>query len=314
MEIVRCSPDRFDGIVALFKQYDFAVHERPWFEWKHISNPFGPSRVYELRYEGRLAGTVAVMTQPYRHRERRLLGIQAVDGLMGQEIRGKHLFNDVMTFVRQVLPEEAASPCFHLGFAQLPGSARALQNAGWRRLARFHVSKVVLGPGAVPSHPLHKRLGVILAPLWPLFRVLYATRTAGVVVRPVKRFNSDMDRFQPGDRVHGDRSAAFLNWRVIDNVQHDMKAFTFHRGPELLGYAVCQCHPNTWDIVELRTNAPGRACAAGRWSKAMREGLDHWPFVLAAYVLGLAGTSVLVGWAWWGMRRAEARRERSREQ
>ena len=46
----------------------------------------------------------------------------------------------------------------------------------------------------------------------------------------------------------------------------------------------------------------------------MREGLDHWPFVLAAYVLGLAGTSLLVGWAWWGMKRAETRRERSREQ
>jgi heme exporter protein D len=45
----------------------------------------------------------------------------------------------------------------------------------------------------------------------------------------------------------------------------------------------------------------------------MREGLDHWPFVLAAYGLTVIGTLALVLWSWLAMRRAEARRERSRE-
>lgn len=45
----------------------------------------------------------------------------------------------------------------------------------------------------------------------------------------------------------------------------------------------------------------------------MREGLDHWTFVIAAYAIGIVGTALLVGWAWVGMRRAEARRDRSRE-
>jgi len=45
----------------------------------------------------------------------------------------------------------------------------------------------------------------------------------------------------------------------------------------------------------------------------MREGLDHWTFVYAAYALGVIGTLALVGWAWLEMRRAEDRRERSRE-
>jgi nitrate reductase gamma subunit len=44
----------------------------------------------------------------------------------------------------------------------------------------------------------------------------------------------------------------------------------------------------------------------------MRENLDPWSFVIASYALGVAGTLVMVGWAWLGMRRAEARRERSR--
>jgi hypothetical protein len=45
----------------------------------------------------------------------------------------------------------------------------------------------------------------------------------------------------------------------------------------------------------------------------MREGLDHWTFVTVAYLLTVAGTVTLTVWAWLAMRRAEARRDRSRE-
>ena len=41
----------------------------------------------------------------------------------------------------------------------------------------------------------------------------------------------------------------------------------------------------------------------------MREALDHWPFVLAAYALGVSGTLALLGWSWLAMRRAERRRD-----
>lgn len=45
----------------------------------------------------------------------------------------------------------------------------------------------------------------------------------------------------------------------------------------------------------------------------MREVLNEWNFVLAAYVIGIGGTLLMVGWSWLAMRRAEARRARSRE-
>ena len=41
----------------------------------------------------------------------------------------------------------------------------------------------------------------------------------------------------------------------------------------------------------------------------MREALDQWDFVIAAYAVGIAGTLAMVIWAWWDMRRAEARRD-----
>ncbi len=44
----------------------------------------------------------------------------------------------------------------------------------------------------------------------------------------------------------------------------------------------------------------------------MSEALNAWPYVMAAYGLGVGGTAVLVVASWFAMRRAEARRDRLR--
>ena len=46
----------------------------------------------------------------------------------------------------------------------------------------------------------------------------------------------------------------------------------------------------------------------------VRETLDQWQFVYAAYALGIGGTLATVTWSWLAMRRAEKRRDKSREQ
>lgn len=46
----------------------------------------------------------------------------------------------------------------------------------------------------------------------------------------------------------------------------------------------------------------------------MREGLDQWPFVIAAYVVAVLGTVIMVGWSWIAMRRAERRRDAARKE
>ena len=44
----------------------------------------------------------------------------------------------------------------------------------------------------------------------------------------------------------------------------------------------------------------------------MRESLDQWHFVIAAYAVGVLATLTLVAWAWWDMKRAERRRDEAR--
>jgi hypothetical protein len=45
----------------------------------------------------------------------------------------------------------------------------------------------------------------------------------------------------------------------------------------------------------------------------MRETLDPWTFVYAAYAIGVGGTVLMIAWSLLSMRAAERRRERSRE-
>lgn len=44
----------------------------------------------------------------------------------------------------------------------------------------------------------------------------------------------------------------------------------------------------------------------------MREALDQWQFVIAAYAVGGGATLALVAWSWLSMRSAERRRDRVR--
>ena len=44
----------------------------------------------------------------------------------------------------------------------------------------------------------------------------------------------------------------------------------------------------------------------------MREGLDQWDFVLAAYAVTVLGTLALAAWSWLAMRAAERRRDEGR--
>ena len=41
----------------------------------------------------------------------------------------------------------------------------------------------------------------------------------------------------------------------------------------------------------------------------MNAAAQQWPYVIAAYAVGVGAVAVLVAWSWWAMRRAEKRRD-----
>ncbi len=66
------------------------------------------------------------------------------------------------------------------------------------------------------------------------------------------------------------------------------------------------------DARSARHRAGRGAAQAQGAGGLMREALDQWNFVIAAYAVTVIGTLLLVGWSWLAMRAAEKRREEGR--
>jgi hypothetical protein len=218
--------------------------------------------VYMLLENGHLDGTVALLVQSFHDGDRLVMAVQAVDGLMGHSLRGRGLFTEVMTLVTTCSPDGVEGPRFGLGVASLPGSMKALSNAGWHRLADFRVRKALMSSRGLRSLPWGTLLAAVLGPFWWFVRALVCWPAGRLSVRRISRFTEGLNAFQPRDRIHGDRSSAFLNWRVIDNPRDDLRAFAIYDGDQMLGYAVCKVLPSVWEVLELRSRRRNPACAA----------------------------------------------------
>jgi len=259
MEIIPARPDEYDDLVALFLEYNFALRKRRWFDWKHLENPFGEELVFKLIEADELAGTVSLMAQPFRWANKPLIALQAVDALMGRRIRGKGLFNKVMAFVVGTQPAGVESDYFHLGYPSLPGSQKAFENAGWLRLANFYLKTCLLTPRKLRKLKFGPLIVPLLTPIWGLVRFWYfAGADDAITVQQVDRFPVSMNHLLPADRVCGDRSAEFLNWRVCDNPRDDMRVFFLKDGTEITGYAVVKVVTGSWEVVEFRCVRPNR--------------------------------------------------------
>lgn len=253
MQIVPSLPSDVDQLVAMFAEYNFALQKRSWWEWKYNCNPHGRAKSFKILVDGAIVGAVAVMPQLFDFNNKKFVGIQAVDGLMGREIRGKHLFNDVMAFLLQSRPDGVDSDFFYLSFPSLQSSIRAHENAGWKRLADGLLFKFPLRVASLEHVKGLYRFRALLAPFFSVYRRILAGRApSGYRAQEITRFESHMVPDLPADKVRGIRSAELLNWRVFENSRDQMRAFTIDDGQHTVGYFVCKQQQETLEIVEAR--------------------------------------------------------------
>lgn len=257
MDFVPALPEDEPEVVNLFAQNHFALEKREWMDWKYHCHPYGGTLSYKIMQDGRLAGAVALLPQTYWFGGRRLTGLQAVDGLMGPAIRGKGLFNEVMDFLLRQRPIGDDAPYFFLSFPSLPASVKAHEHAGWQRLGAFDLFTCIIHPRAIGRLKGRSWLPPLLAPVWRLGRaVLEAQGGYGVRVEEVSSFDDEVGHMYSRDNVHGDRSAAFLNWRVIDNPRDDMVAYSLSEHGARVGHVVVKRLGRTSEVMDMRFREP----------------------------------------------------------
>ena len=259
MNIQQASGEDSETIVGLFKRYHFALLSKEWLAWKYHANPIGNAQNYKILLEGRIVGAVAILPQRFIWRGREVIGLQAVDGLLGKEIRGQGNFSRVMQFLAAQQPVGAPEESFHLSFPSLPASIRAHESSGWNRLASFSLSICMLTPGL----PL-KKAGVSIMRRalefpWAAYRKwIMGPKTGTVQVRCWNGNEAEFNAFAPVEQICGDRSAKFMKWRVKDNPRDDIHVLMIYEREILQGYAVVKINGGTTQVLELRLRRPRR--------------------------------------------------------
>ena len=257
ISFVPTAPAEKESLVAMFREYRFALQETSWWDWKYLENPHGVAKSFKIMCDGRLAGAVAIMPQLFNYQDRVIHGLQTVDGLMGKEIRGKRLFNEVMAFLLENRPAGVERDYFYLSFPSLQASIRAHENAGWTRLANGLVYTFPLRVEGVIRNHRWRAARPVLKPLFALYRkLLLRVNIRNLRLEAIDRFTPEMIPELDNDRVRGDRSPEMLNWRVFANPRDDMSAFIVYESDRCVGYFVCKTRNRCLEVVDARFAAP----------------------------------------------------------
>lgn len=259
MDIKQATVDDNRAIVDLFKHYRFALQSREWFEWKYHANPAGKAQRFKILSDGQIVGAVAIIPQRFLWHGREIIGLQTVDGLLGKEVRGKGNFSQVMQFLTSQQPAGVSDQSFFLSFPSLPASIRAHESSGWDRLASFSLSICMLTP-----RPLLEKAGVgvmqrAMELPWIAYRKWIMGPKAGTV--QVRKWDGDdvqFSAFSPFERICGDRSSAFMKWRVKHNPRDDIHLLMIYDREILEGYAVTKIMGTKTKVLELRLRHPRR--------------------------------------------------------
>jgi hypothetical protein len=284
MEILQATPQDTQAILEFFINYRFALQERHWLEWKYNANPAGEALRFKIIANGHIAGAVAIIPQWFTYRGRTLIGLQTVDGLLGMEVRGKGHFNELMDFLTKQIPAGVTGDYFYLSFPSLAVSIKAHENAGWHKLSNFNLFTCLLTPGHLFRQRAMPNLRQALEIPWLLYRRwIMGPENANVQIRSDVDYTVDLNRMVDTGKVSGDRSAAFMKWRVVDNPRDRIFTLLIYDKETWVGYAVCKIVGRAVEIVEMRLKTPKAA-----YIKALIRHIHthHWGDTIDFWSLG----------------------------
>ncbi len=223
------------------------------FAWKYDENPDGPaiSRVACDPATGAVVGGYSYVPRRFRRDGEPVVLMQASDAMTEPAWQGKGIFTGLDDIVCALAAQDGIPWAYaYSGRLSLKGFLRngweCLGHAPlWRRCFRSRRSLARSGriaPLAVLASPL-----VDLALGWRArvtLRRLDELENGETVLERVERFDGRVDslfgKCCPATGLVGERSAAWLNWRYIDNPTQRQEVFALSEGDRLDGYIVAE--------------------------------------------------------------------------
>jgi hypothetical protein len=222
-------PGDFQGIETLFEREGVAPG---WADWKYLGSPEGRARVFVAEDSAEvIVGTLVYMPRCFSIPDVGLLTVmQGVDLYVSAHLRDQQVFLGLLTFSHQ-----------RVGSARIgmPNKLSEIFASGkaWRVLGHYDRYLFPVAPGAQFADTPMALFASLVNGLSRIYQLCWLVgNRRGFSMQPIQRFDKD---FSLGPNcAHGIRSAAYLNWRFIDNPVSSYQAYEFFDGDESVGYCV----------------------------------------------------------------------------
>ncbi len=277
---------------------------RDTFDWKYARNPDGPaiSRV-ACAPDGRVVGSYSYVPRRFRRDGQPVVLMQASDAMTDPEWQGRGIFTGLDDSVCAAAGEAGSAWAYaYSGRLSLKGFLRN----GWKCLGhapvfryRFRSRRSLGRLGRLA--PLAKRLAPLVdLSLGGRTRARFGGDTSALELQRLERFDERVetlfDAVCPASGLVGERSAAWLNWRYVDNPSNRQECFGLVRGGALAGYLVAEFVDGNAYLVDHLAATRGdlatllRAFTTLAWTREMEEAtamhFEHHPVVPLLTELG----------------------------
>jgi len=270
----------FENVADFFIRHEYAPKQLnwsradylDWLRWKFLDNPDGTGRIFILEEgDGTVIGFRASLPRRYTSPGTgTFLAYQGVDALTDSRHRKKGLYMKLWRYT---------SPKLELPSVSFPRSF--IFDAAIRR------GDPIVGPPQKWSFPVALGQGIaekpwrFFAPLADAISRLYAfiwlgTPPPALTMRPVTRFDRDFE--VDTSQIHGVRSAAYLNWRFINNRMYEYWPFEFFENDESIGYCVYTVVRSKAEIYDFVVSCHRRGCLQLLLEHFRSQGIIHVRF------------------------------------
>lgn len=244
----------FPAITDFLQQHDFGPRKPEWMRWKYLENPYGCARIF-ISEDSRQVVHALLGFEPrlYRLQDAEPVTImQAVDGIVAPEMRGKGLYPRLLKTAMMALDAPM------LGFPNKRGEISHLRS-GWSILApelRYYF------PVEIGVRFSQTSIG-FLAPLLNLLSKGYASIWLGrkktdLHMEAAEKFEKDF--FPESTCLRGLRTAEFLNWRFIDNPMTKCYVHRYFEEGESIGYSAYSLDGSSAEVLDFFTIGRARSC------------------------------------------------------
>jgi len=263
----------YQRISDLLTRCDFGPKRPEWLRWKYLDNPLGRARVFVIENSSNkeLEGLVAFEPRLFQNGDATpFVVMHAVEGFLKPEIRGKGLYPQLLQHAMTTIDAPM------LGFPNKRAERIHIQ-CGWQILStdeRWYF------PVAAGNHLKQWPLR-ILAPLVNFLSRAYATLWLGrekPEIQMKSMTKAAKDYPARDNRIQGVRSAAFLNWRFINNPMRPYSAYEFFENGESVGYCVYALDGKSAELFDFSVERHSRTCLRMLVEHCRKRGITHLLF------------------------------------